>query len=174
MANVDNPHGLWPAGSLNGEESYVKIMTKLAAYGTAVGKFDPVVWAGTQNNIARGASAAPILGISLAYSAASTLATHPVQILTNATIAEAQEDGTGGAMGVDAEGYNVNFIVAAANATTGLSQVEIDSNTAATTSTLDLHLFKVAPFPDNDGTLVNARWLVTFNNVGIEQQTVGV
>ena len=174
MANVDNPHGFWPIARTDGGQDYVKIMTKLAAYGTAVGLFDPVVYAGTQNNLERGANAARVFGISLRGSAASTLATHPVLVLDNAVIAEAQEDGVGGAMGVDAEQTNADFIVAAANSTTLISQVEIDSSTAATTNTLGLKLFKVAPYPDNDGALTNARWFVKFNNLTTADQAAGV
>lgn len=171
MANTDNPHGFWPCGSLDGGESYVSVRTKLAAYGTAVGKFDPVTVAGTQNNIKRAVAATASFGISLAYGAASTLTTHPVVVLTNQVICEAQEDGTAG---VDAEGLNCAFLAGAANATTGISIYEVDSSEVATTSTLDLKLLKVGPFVDNDGTLANARWLVTFNNVTMGQKTVGV
>lgn len=171
MSNTDNPHGFWPVGSLDGGETYLRIMTKLAAYGTAVGKFDPVVVAGTRNNLKRAAAATATYGISLAYSAASTLATHPVVVLTNQVICDAQEDGTAG---VDSEGLNCAMIIAAANSTTGISQAEIDSSEVATTSTLDLKLFQVGPYPDNDGTAANARWLVTFNNVTMGQKTVGV
>src|SRR3989304_7305750 len=125
MANTDNPHGFWPCGSLDGGETYVKIMPKLAAYGTSVGEFDPVVWAGTQNNIKRAAAATATFGISLAYGALSTLSTHPVVVLTNQVIAEAQEDGTAG---VDAEGANCAFIAGTANTTTGISIYEVDSS----------------------------------------------
>jgi hypothetical protein len=149
-------------------------MTKLVGYGTAVGKFDPVAHPGTQNNLARAAAGTATYGISLRYSAATTAAVHPVMLLTNQIIAEAQEDGDGGAMGVDAEGANANYIVAAASSVTGISQVEINSDTKNTTSTLDLKLLKVAPFPDNDGTLAYARWLVTFNNVTLGQKTLGI
>ena len=171
MANTDNPKGFWPVSSLDGSEPTVRIMTKLAAYGTAVGKYDPVVHAGTRNNIKRAAAATATYGISLAYSAATTLATHPVVLLTNQIICDAQEDGTAG---VDSEGYNCAFIVAAASSTTGISQCEIDSSEVATTSTLDLKLLQVGPYPDNDGASANARWLVTFNNVTLGQKTVGV
>lgn len=171
MANTDNPKGFWPVGSLDGGESYVRIMTKLAAYGTAVGKYDPVTHAGTQNNLKRAVAATATYGISLAYSAASTLATHPVTVLTNQVICDAQEDGTAG---VDSEGLNCAFLAGAANSTTGISIYEVDSSEVATTSTLDLKLLKVGPYPDNDGTLANARWLVTFNNVTMGQKTVGV
>lgn len=171
MSNTDNPNGFIPSGSLDGGESYVKIMTKLAASGTAVGRFDPVKLKGTQNNIIQASAATATYGLSLNYGALSTLTTHAVLVLTNQVLASAQEDGNAG---VDSEGLNCAFLVGAANTTTGQSIAEIDSSEVATTSTLDLKLFKVAPFADNDGTASNARWLVTFNNVTMGQKTVGV
>jgi hypothetical protein len=111
----------------------------------------------------------------LAYSAASTAATHPVVIALEDSMFVAQEDGIGGAAGVDAEGANANFIVTGdCSAVTGLSQMEIDSNTVNTTNTLDLKLWKVAPFAGNDGTAANAQFFVFLNNRTMGNQIAGV
>ncbi len=171
MANVDAAYGFKYIGG----PARFKVMTKLAAYGTAVGINDLVVWAGTNNNLQRGASAAAVLGTSLAYSALSTLATHPVIVALPDSLFVAQEDGIGGAAGVDAVGANASFIVTAAcSSTTGLSQMEIDSNTVGTTNTLDLKIYKVAPYADNDGTAANAQFFVFLNNISMGTQIAGV
>lgn len=168
MANVDAAYGFRHIGG----PARFKVMTKLAAYGTAIGINDLVVYAGTQNNIQRAASATAVLGTSLAYSALSTLATHPVCIALEDTMFVAQEDGTAG---VDAEGANCAFVVTGnCSATTGLSQMEIDSSEVNTTNTLDLKLWKVAPFASNDGTAANAQWFVFLNNRTMGNQIAGV
>jgi len=171
MANTDNPHGLNPIGRLDGGADVVRIMTKLAAYGAAVGINDPVVHASTQNNFQIGVTLSPIYGISLRYSATSTLAIHPIQIVSNASILEAQEDGT---IGVASEGLNIDFVIGGPSTVTGISTTELNSATEAVTATLDFHILQVAPYPDNDGTAANARWFVVPNNAALGQQALGV
>jgi len=73
-----------------------------------------------------------------------------------------QEDSEGGAMAITAAGTNANVIVAAGNTTTGLSGMEIDSSTAATTNTLHLRLHYVQPEVGNKlGDY--ADWVVSIN-----------
>ncbi len=61
-------------------------------------------------------------------------------------------------------GLNVNFIVAAGNTTTGVSNMEIDGGTEATTATLPFRLIGFSQKEDNDFTLTNAKLLVMINN----------
>lgn len=76
---------------------------------------------------------------------------------------EIQEDSVGGALTVDAIGLNANFIIGTGNTATGTSAVELDSNTAATTATLDMRIISLVKRPDNE-VGVNAKWLVSLNN----------
>ena len=60
-------------------------------------------------------------------------------------------------------GSNANIATyVAANATTGRSQIELDSSSADTTSTLDLHIHRLYPTADNE-IAVNAIWECSFN-----------
>lgn len=73
-----------------------------------------------------------------------------------------QEDSVGGALAATNVGQNADVIVANANSTTGASQIELDSSTAATTSTLVLNIKRLHQTADNEiGT--NANWVCGFN-----------
>ena len=81
-----------------------------------------------------------------------------------------QEDSDTATLAATDVGLNVDFIVAAANATTGRSQMEIDSDTAATTNTLPLKLVELYQVEDNEiGD--NARWVCTFNTHELKTDT---
>lgn len=60
-------------------------------------------------------------------------------------------------------GLNAEIVVAAGSTTTGKSNMEIDSTSAATTNTLSLQLMGFVDKPDNDRTLANSRLLVRIN-----------
>ncbi len=73
-----------------------------------------------------------------------------------------QEDSEGGNIPTTAAGTNANVTVAAGNTSTGMSGMEIDSSTAATTNTLHLRLHYVEPKVGN--TLGDyADWIVSIN-----------
>jgi hypothetical protein len=73
-----------------------------------------------------------------------------------------QEDGVGGVTGVANAGQNGDLINTSAGSTgTGLSGMELDSNTVNTTSTLALQLLN--PVPDQDDTLAHCDWIVRIN-----------
>lgn len=83
-----------------------------------------------------------------------------------------QEDSVGGAMAATAAGTNANIIVAAGSTVTGLSGMEIDSSTAATTNTLHLRLHNVKPEVGNKlGD--HADWVVSIN-LSDDRATLGV
>lgn len=176
MANLDNPFGFLPVFRLDGLPMIARVYQKAAADGTALGIGDLVNISGVKNIVTQGSAGGPFLGPTLAYGAASTLTNQPVIVCDKDTVLVAQEDGDGGAMGTAAEGLNVDVIVATCSTVTGRSQMEIDSSTANTTpdSTLDLLLYQVAPYPDNDGTLTNARWFVTINDSTMADLKAGV
>ena len=169
MANQDSPHGFPSVASLNGRPGYFRNYAKAVGYGTAVGYNDLVDSAASGIDIERGAAGGPFLGISYAYSAASTAATHPVEILHFDNIVEGQTDGS--LVAADT-GLKADIVVAAANATTGISAMEIDASTEAATATLDLYLLRLAPYADNAaGT--NSRWFCNVHDLRLSTVVAG-
>jgi hypothetical protein len=78
-------------------------------------------------------------------------------------ICEVQEDGVGGALATTSVGLNADIVVAAGSTSTGASGMELDSSTAATTSTLVLRIVGFVDRPDNEIGSANAKMLVGFN-----------
>lgn len=73
-----------------------------------------------------------------------------------------QEDGVGGVCGIAAAGQNGDMVATTTGDTsTGLSGMELDSNTVTTTLTLALQLLN--PVPDQDATLAHCDWIVRLN-----------
>ena len=79
------------------------------------------------------------------------------------TIYMIQEDSDSSTLGVTEIGLNANFVIGTGNTTTGASAVELDSNTAANTATLDCRIIGLLKRPDNE-IGANAIWLVKLNN----------
>ena len=100
--------------------------------------------------------------LSRTYRPASTAMYVLVETGTDVLYA-VQEDSDGGAISVDSIGLNANIIFGTGNTLTGTSAVELDSNTAAVTATLDCRIHGVLQSPDNE-VGANAIWLVTLNN----------
>lgn len=168
MANSDIAFGLKPVRYASGapyngaaNRYYVP-----SSDGTALFIGDPVIIAGSADSDgvasvtrATAGSGAYILGVvvgveaetndSLTYRAASTeryvfVADDPNLIF------EIQEDADGGALAATDVGLNADIIIAAGSTTTGLSGVELDSSTAATTNTLQLRIEGFAQRADNE------------------------
>ncbi len=90
-------------------------------------------------------------------------------------VLEAQTDGAAGSTVAADVGFNIDFVVTAAGSTTtGLSGMEINSATEATTNTLDLRIYGMVDRPDNDITDANPRLLVTVNRNWTANQIAGV
>ena len=162
MANTNNPHGLRSLGTtMAGGVPEILYFEKIAAYATAIFRGDAV------NEVADGsmeASATPgttlYSGVSLNYSAASTLADHAI-ITSLDCLFEAQGDGSGTLAKVD-RGFNANLVLTAGNALTKVSKHQIAESTKAVTATLDVKLRRLLAVPDNDYG-ANARFEITFN-----------
>lgn len=165
MANVDAPFGFLPVEDEAGGHFYTRVYAKAAGDATAIGINDLVDVTGAADTVAQGVAGGPFTGVSRAYGAASTATTHPVLKLNPSTVCVAQEDSVGGAIAAASEALNADVIVAAASATTGLSAMEVDSSTAATTNTLDTRLLRPYPAPDNTVAVANAKWLVKVNDL---------
>jgi hypothetical protein len=77
------------------------------------------------------------------------------------TIYEAQEDGN--MLATTAIGANVGIVAGAGSTTTSISAYELDSDSAATTTTLPIRVLRAVPREDNDITLTNADFEVLIN-----------
>ena len=191
MANADTRGGLTPirvglAAPFSG--AFTQPYYVSSGYGTALYVGDPVIVMGTANTAAVGnfpigtlrqinrATAASgnylsgaIVGfgpdrdnLSLQYNPASTerivfVADDP------ATIFEMQEDDSGTALSAASAGLNCDFVITHSGSTvTGVSGVELDRSTAASTNTLQLRLIRYVNRQDNEvGDW--AKWEVQIN-----------
>ena len=98
-----------------------------------------------------------------------------VHVVTDPNVIfEVQEDGVGGSLALADVGLNIEIINGTGSTSTGISGMEIDSSTKATTATLPFRLLKLVNRPDNElGSTVTpeARWLVKFNEHFYKQRT---
>jgi hypothetical protein len=182
MSNVDSPNGLWPRRYLNGapwtgkaSRYYIPSSDSGGNYGLGdlvkiAGSADANgVMSVTGNVSAHDAvigvivAVEPVTADSLVYRADDTeryvfVADDP-QLLFSV-----QEDSAGNALTADSVGSNCDLIGFHTPSTvTGYSTVELDSDTAAGTATLDVLIYGLDRTPGNAiGT--NARWLVRLNN----------
>ena len=191
MANNDNPRGLTLAraqgasahtGGVNryyipatdGTATYVGGVVKLAGSADADGT--PSV----TGNVSAGDTVVgvvvgtePVTRESTTYREASVgryvfVADDPNEVF------EIQEDSDTATLTADSVGLNASLVNLTSGSTvTGRSTMELDSNTAATTSTLDVSILRLVPRVDNEiGT--NAKWLVRLNNHQMINATTGV
>ena len=188
MANVDRPNGFKPARYANGapyngafeimlsptDNLFLGDLVEPTATGRALRD-------GAYQEVGRAETGDPIVGVvvgwehnptdlSIMYHAAS--ATRPVYVARiDDLILECQNDG---AMTAADVGLNVDFIVAAGDTATGLSNMEVNSATEATTNTLDLRIVGFVDSPSNEVTNANARMLVRVNRSWQANQIAGV
>lgn len=192
MPNVDAPSGLRPARLLNGSPYNGATMTFSTASGdgTAIFVGDPVKLSGTSStvdgviytDVAQAATSNVMVGVvtsvlpetrdSLTYRAAST--TRLVQVATDPDlIFEIQEVSGGTALTTAAIGLNADFVVGSGSTTTGLSGVELNNATEATTNTLDLQIVGISNRSDNEAG-EHCKWLVRINRHQFSNQIAGV
>lgn len=84
------------------------------------------------------------------------------------TIFEIQENGT---MGIGAPGRNVEVTVGAGSTSTGMSGMQLNSSTLATTNTLSLRVLQAVAREDNAPASANAKWQVMINLHELTQTT---
>jgi hypothetical protein len=92
-------------------------------------------------------------------------------------ILEGSEDGDTDPLELVDVGSNVEIIGGGPNATTGISDMYIDSDTHATTATLPLRILGLSQTPDNEyvsGGQAYTRWLVTPANHAYSGINVGI
>jgi len=181
MANVDAPFGCIPIGQNGGEyngQIDVMYMPSSDATVLAVGDLVKLVANGDADGVptcdivaAGDTTCGIVVGFDWRdgarddlpnYKPASTEAY--VLVATDPNLRFIiQEDSDGGALAATDIGSNANIATyVAANATTGRSQIELDSSTADTTSTLDLHIHRLYNVGDNE-IGANAIWECSFN-----------
>lgn len=192
MANIDTPMGFRPVRHRNGApyNGAARVYSVAAGNATAIYIGDPVKLAGTAQTIdgivyadvVQGTAAATVVGVvvgvvadnrdSLIYRAASTQRLLLVADSPDLEF-EIQEVSGGTALAANDIGLNANFVVAAGSATTGLSGVELNNATEATTATLDCQIIGLSSRPDNE-VGEHAKWLVRLNNHQYANQIAGV
>lgn len=175
MANANSPHGLRSVGQVFGVGQEVESFNKAVGLGTGFFIGDAVARAADGSmTITITPGATFYSGVNLTFGAASTATSHLI-ITDPFTIFEVQDDNdTDGIAAVDLGlNCNLNLTSVAGSTTTKLSGHQLDESSAATTSTLDVHLRKLFAIVGNaHGS--NARIEVTFNNHRMLTQAAGV
>jgi len=192
MPNADIPSGLKPVGGMYGGAYTGAVRLYSTATGDADAIFigDPVKLSGTSQTINgvvypdvdQAATGDVIVGVvvgvlpvtadSLRYRAASTQRLLMVCDDPNALF-EIQEVSGGTALTANDIGLNANFAVGSGNTTTGLSGVELNNATEATTNTLDLKIVGLSP-RENNAVGEHAKWLVRINRHQYANQVAGI
>lgn len=192
MPNIDSPSGLSPVRYMSGApyNGAVNIYSTATGDGTAIYVGDPVIISGTAQTIEgviyqdvdQAATGDVMVGVvvavlpdtrdSLIYRAASTQRLVAVADDPN-LLFEIQEVSGGTALAAADIGLNANFVVSAGSATTGLSGVELNNATEATTNTLDLQIVGFANRPGNE-VGEHAKWLVRINRHQRANQVAGI
>lgn len=192
MANADTPFGLKPVRHLSGApyNGSADVYSTAAGDAVAIGLGDLVKLSGTSSvingvtyaDVAQAATGNVFLGVvvgvlpetadSTIYRQASTarrllVATDPELLF------EIQEVSGGTALTAAAIGLNANVIVAAPDAFTGQSGMELNNAGTATTATLDLQIVGLQARADNE-VGANAKWLVRINRHQFSNQVAGV
>jgi len=139
---LDGGHGT----AVTGDESAYRTVTRAAANGVCLGPVVGVQYTTPDN-------------LSVQHRAASTAAL--LMVADDPDIVMEAEANS--AMSTTTIGLNVNFVVAAANTTTGASQMQVDTTTADTTNTLPLRLVGFVRSPDNEVNASYNKVRVRFN-----------
>lgn len=182
MANVNQPMGLRPVGTI-GQEGYVgkiEAFNVPATDATAIGIGDPVTLTGaggisadglpiakrgTVGGIAVGVCVGVKLvptDLTLNYRKASTAMTILVDT-DPLTVYEIQEDSVGGSIALANGTKDCSLILGTVDTVTGNSNTMLDSSTVAATATLDCLLLRPSPSPTNTPATSYAKWLVKLN-----------
>lgn len=179
MANADQPKGLIPVNELGGP---FMIATGLyfipATDSNAMSVGDPVKYAGSAD-----ADGVPTVAVATAGDACCgvivgftpdkdyenqthrTASTARYAIVADSPdqLFMVQEDSVTSTLAATNVGQNANLVFGGTNTTTGMSGVELDSDSAATTATLQVKIIRLDRRPDNEiGD--NADWIVKINN----------
>lgn len=189
MANVDRPNGLTPVKMISGApwNGQVNMYLLPSSDGTATFIGDLVKLAGSAGSAGTVVNGYDVEGMpTIAQSAAGDLhvgvvvgflpnqdnltqrhraaSTNRIALVADDpnTIFEIQEVSGGTALTAAEVGLNANVVVGTGNATTGLSAMELNNGSEATTADLDLKILGMSPRPDN-AIGEHCKWLVQIN-----------
>lgn len=180
MANADSPHGFRAVNRLGGPFNAATVRVAIAS-GDATATFigDAVKLAGSSVDgaptVAQCAAGDAVYGVIQAFEAdpatsledqyrkASTARFAQVIPASEAYFVVQADDDTS-VLDADSVGLNANFIVGSGNTATGISGMELDSSTAATTATLDLQIVGFPNQVDNEIGVANQEVIVKFND----------
>lgn len=112
-------------------------------------------------------------GLSDQYRKASTQRFCQV-VPVDSTYFEVQSDGVGGALAAASVGLNADFVVGSGSTQYGVSAMELDASTAATTATLDLQILSITDRADNEVGSANQTVIVKFNDPQTKAGRTGV
>lgn len=183
MANSDKAYGLRAIGTLSGADYHGKLRRVTFAAGDAVAAFqgDLVKLTGTVDAtgkipvVAQSAAGDASIGVIASFipiegdEGSLTTNHRPASTAQDALVYwgqdvlyTIQEDSVGNDIEITEAGLNCNVIVGSGSTITGISAMELDSDSAASTSTLNMRLHRVHDQPGNAlGT--NAEWVVSIN-----------
>lgn len=183
MANSDRVYGLTAVGTLSGSDFTGKLRRVTFAAGDAVAAYvgDLVKLTGTADStgtkpvVAQSAAGDASIGVIAAFIPNTSDESSLLVPYRKASTAQdaliywgqdvlytIQEDSVGGSIAAASAGLNCNVVVGSGSTATGISGMELDSSSAANTSTLNMRLHYVKDSPDNVlGT--NAEWVVSIN-----------
>lgn len=192
MANPDTPMGLKPVRHVSGRpySGSANFYSAVSTDATAFFIGDPVTLSGasqvingrTYADVKQAATGDKIVGVVVGVvpvTQASTIyreaSTQRVVLVADDPdlLFEIQEVSGGTSFTANDIALNANFVVAAGLTATGVSQVEIDNSTEATTNTLDLKIVGLVNREDN-AVGENAKWLVRINRHFYANQVAGV
>lgn len=185
MANTSVINGLQYKYCLHGREPIMETCYIDAADGTATFVGDAVKTAaegssadGFNISVIQCAAADPIFGVVQAVDQVKGMGNNMnltrlhrpastgmyVHVITDPmAVYEIQEDAVGGALAAADVGLNASIVVGSGSTVTGLSGMQLDTSTAATTAALELKILGFVNRPDN-AIGANAKVLVMINN----------
>lgn len=171
MANADKPKGFTIVGGPTRVREYT-----LAAANTAIGKGDLVTLTAAGVIDQSSASDTQIVGVALEPAAANSGAAIRVNDHPD-TIYMCQTDASSGGGGVDLNALtamNLNADIAVTAASNGISKMEIDQDSGATTQTLPLKVLRLHKAVDNEFGDYNRLEVIINNHVFKSVGVVGV
>jgi hypothetical protein len=203
MANVDRPNGLTPVKMLTGAPYTGQFNTYVvdAANGTALFIGDAVKQVNTGSDsagesvygrdteglmhVVQAAAGDALLGVVVGFSPDQDNLMRRHRLASTArlvyvvddpnVIFEIQEVSGGTPLAAADVGLNASIVVGSGSTTTGMSGMELNNATEATTATLELKILGMSPKPDN-AIGEHCKWLVKINNhqFGSHTGTAGV
>lgn len=184
MANTDAAFGFRP---VNRSGSPYNGATRRVAFAsgdstaTFIGDAVKIAGSGQSDNegsyptVAQAAAGDPVLGVVVSFEAdpatsledqyrkASTSRYAHIVMAEDAYF-EVQADDAGSTLAAADIGLNADFVVGSGSTTTGMSAMELDTSTKATTATLDLQIVEIVPRADNEVGAANQKVIVRFND----------